>query len=354
MKKLISALLISSMLVSVLIGCSSNTKTPDVQAGSNSSQPTAEPGSDTVYTIRIGHTCADSHPYQAGALKFKELVEEASNGRLKVEIYPSAQLGNERDMVEGLQAGTLEMTVVSIGTAASFLEGCDMFNLPFVFSSTQQFLDVIYGDIGADFISHVDGTNGLKVMSIGYPVFRIPFSNSGPWVTLEDFKGMKIRTQEVNAHMDAYAAIGAAPTPMASSEQHVAYQTGALNGGENSITTIYSEKYYESCPDITLLPVICGGAFWLMSESFFESLPADLRQIIDDNTETFSKYCDDLTIEGESNLRTEIEADGGVFHEVSPDEAARIQEAAAPVIEKYKKELPDWTAELLAQILTMA
>lgn len=308
---------------------------------------------DDTYTIRIGHTCSDSHPYQAGALKFKELVEEASGGKIVVEVYPSCQLGNERDMVEGLQAGTLEMTVVSIGTASAFLEGADMFNLPFVFSGIDQFLDVIYGDIGAEYISHVNGTSGLKVMSVGYPVFRMPFSNSGAWTKLEDFKGMKIRTQEVNAHMDAYAALGANPTPMASSEQHVAYQTGMLNGGENSITTIYSEKYYESCPDVTLLPVICGGAFWLMSQSFYDKLPEDLQKVIDDAIPVFSKYCDDCTIEGEGTLRTEIEANGGVFHEVAEEEVAKIKEVEAPVIEKYKKELPEWSAALLDEILAM-
>jgi len=308
---------------------------------------------DGTYTIRIGHTCSELHPYQDGALKFKELVEEASEGKIIVEVYPSAQLGNERDMVEGLQAGTLEMTVVSIGTAAAFLEGADMFNLPFVFSSIDQFLEVIYGDIGAEYISHVNGTNGLKVMSIGYPVFRMPFSNSGPWTKLEDFKGMKIRTQEVNAHMDAYAALGANPTPMASSEQHVAYQTGMLNGGENSITTIYSEKYYESCPDVTLLPVICGGAFWLMSQSFYDKLPEELQKVIDEAIPVFSKYCDDRTMEGEGILRTEIEANGGVFHEVAEEEVAKIKEVEAPVIEKYKKELPEWSAALLDEILAM-
>lgn len=348
MKKAISLLLVSAMVL-LLVACGST------NTSSNSASSSGQSSNDgTTYTLRIGHTCSNSHPYQAGALKFKELVEAASDGRIQVEVYPSAQLGNERDMVEGLQAGTLEMTVVSIGTAASFLEGADLFNLPFVFNSTEHFQDVIYGEIGQEYISHVDGTNGLKVMSLGYPVFRIPFSNSGPWTKLEDFKGMKIRTQEVNAHMDAYEALGAAPTPMASSEQHVAYQTGALNGGENSITTIYSEKYYESCPDITLLPVICGGAFWLMSQSFYDSLPADLQQVIDDNTEEFSKYCDDLTIEGENTLRAEIEAEGGVFHEVAPEELARIQEAAAPVISKYQKELPDWAADLLTQIMAMS
>lgn len=350
MKKYL-ALLLAVIMVLSLVACG-QAKPAEAPAEAPVEAP-AEVADDTVYTIKIGHSCADTHPYQLGALKFKELVEAESNGRLKVEVYPSAQLGNERDMVEGLQAGTLEMTVASIGTAAAFLEGADMFNLPFVFTSIDQFLEVIYGEIGAEYISHVDGINGLKILSIGYPVFRMPFSNSGPWVTMEDFSGMKIRTQEVNAHMDAYAAIGANPTPMASSEQHVAYQTGMLNGGENSITTIYSEKYYENCPDITELPVICGGAFWMMSQSFYDSLPADLQLVIDNNIEAFTKYCDELTIAGEEELKAEIIADGGVFHEVAEEEVVKIKEAVAPVLSKYKAELPDWAAALLDQILAM-
>lgn len=307
---------------------------------------------DKVYTIKYAHTCADNHAYQVLGTEFKEAVEAASNGRLKVELYPSSQLGGETDLMEGLQAGTVEMATISDGVAANFVEGLNIFALPFLFSGVDHYQKVVFGEIGEEFIAKVDGQNGLKVAGLWGSTFRYPFSNTGPLTTVEDFKGVKIRLMEVPLHMDTYAAMGANPMSMAMADVYGALQNNTMNAAENAISSIYSQKFYEVAKDITLAPVIGNGCITLFSQSFWDSLPEDLQKICEDAMDDAIKAADDYYVAAEDSARTAMEAEGAVFHEV--DDIEPFKAAVAGVRDAATKDIADWAVALLPKIDALA
>ena len=331
MKKFFALLLALAMILT-MVACGNNDDAPD----------------DKVYTIKYAHTCAENHAYQVLGTEFKEAVEAASNGRLKVELYPSSQLGGETDLMEGLQAGTVEMATISDGVAANFVEGLNIFALPFLFSGVDHYQKVVFGEIGEEFIAKVDGQNGLKVAGLWGSTFRYPFSNIGPLTTIEDFKGVKIRLMEVPLHMDTYAAMGANPTTMAMSEVYGGLQNKTINAAENAISSIYSQKFYEVAGDITLAPVIGNGCITLFSQKFWDSLPEDLQKFCEEAMSDAVKAADDFYLEAEDSARTAMEAEGAVFHEVS--DLAPFKEAVAGVRDAATKDIADWAVELLPKI----
>lgn len=307
---------------------------------------------DKVYTIKYAHTCADNHAYQVLGTEFKEAVEAASNGRIKVDLYPSSQLGGETDLMEGLQAGTVEMATISDGVAANFVEGLNIFALPFLFSGVDHYQKVVFGEIGDEFVAKVDGQNGLKIAGLWGSTFRYPFSLTGPLTTVEDFEGVKIRLMEVPLHMDTYEALGANPMSMAMGDVYGALQNKTVDGAENAISSIHSQKFYEVAKDITLAPVIGNGCITLFSQKFWDSLPEDLQKICEDAMDDAIKAADDYYVAAEDTARTAMEAEGAVFHEVTDIEPFKA--AVAGVRDAATKDIADWAVALLPKIDALA
>ena len=195
-------------------------------------------------TIRVGHVLAPTHPYQLGLEKFSELVSEKTGGKVKVEVFHSSQLGNERDLIEGLQLGTVEMCIVSTAPLSNFTTQFNVFDLPFIFSETQKTREILDGPIGQEILDTLDaqGIVGLCYFENG---FRNVTNNVRPITKPEDLKGLKIRTMESPIHMASFRAMGANPTPMALGELFTALQLGTVDGQENPLAIINTSKFYE-------------------------------------------------------------------------------------------------------------
>lgn len=345
MKKFL-ALLLALLMALSLVACGQEEVAP-VDDGA------AEPVDNTVYTIKYAHTCADTHAYQMLGVKFKELVEAQSDGRIVVELYPSSQLGGETDIMEGLQAGTIEMATISHGVAANFIDGLDCFALPFLFSGVEHYQKVMFGEIGQKFIETVDGQSGLKVASLWGSTFRVPFCKKGSLADISAFKGIKIRLMDVPLHMDIYAAMGANPTTMAMSEVYMGLQNGTVDAAENAVSSIYSQKFYEVAPHITNAPIIANGCITMFSQKFWDSLPAELQELCESAMTEAAKYADDFYVNAEGEARTAMEAEGATFYEV--EDLTPFKEATADVRAEATKSMPDWVVnEILPAIDALA
>ncbi|MCF7936190.1 MAG: DctP family TRAP transporter solute-binding subunit [Synergistales bacterium] len=194
-------------------------------------------------TLKLGHIADPKHPYAQGAVKFAELVEENSEGAMKIEVFPSSQLGNQRDLVEGLTLGTVDMTLTSTAVLGNFLPQVAVFDLPFIFRGVQhayKALDTVGMEIAKDLEDR-----GIKVLAFMENGVRNMTNDVRPIKTPADMEGLKIRVMEQPIYIEMMKALDANPTPMAFSELFTALQKGVVDGQENPAAHIYTKRFFE-------------------------------------------------------------------------------------------------------------
>ncbi|MDK2879425.1 MAG: hypothetical protein PWR06_2141 [Thermoanaerobacteraceae bacterium] len=342
LKKILAIFLVSLLSLSVLAGCGGRKQ----QAESTQTNQNSQSGSKSKdqISIRVGHVLAPTHPYQLGLEKFAELVSQKTNGKVKVEVFHSSQLGNERDMVEGLQLGTLEMTLVSTAPLSSFTKKFFVFDLPFIFKDTASARAVVDGPVGTQLLDSLkdQGIIGLTYFENG---FRHVTNNAKPIEKPEDLKGMKIRTMENPVHMATFKVMGADPTPMAFGELFTALQQGTIDGQENPLPVIDTSKFYEVQKYLSLTGHFYAPAPLLISKSFFESLSPDVQNAIKEAAVEARDYERKLLDDLNAKLEDELQKKGMKINK--PDKEAFIN-AVQPV---YKQFEGDITPELIKQVI---
>jgi tripartite ATP-independent transporter DctP family solute receptor len=287
-KKYIAAIVCLVMVLGMLAGCGGSSGTTAPATTTTTTTTTTEAASTTTeaaapgatYTIKLGHACSSAHPYNQGAQKFKELVEERTDGAITVELYPDSLLGAERDLIEGLQMGSVEMCIVSTAPLSSYSDAFLAFDLPFLFTTKAQARGVVDSEIGQSMFDSLAASSGIIGLCYFENGFRHFTNDDHPLVKAEDFKGMKIRVMENQVMMATITALGGSPTPMAFNELYTALQQKTIDGEENPIGQIYDKKMYEVQHYITISNHFYAPAPLLISASFFESLPADYQEIV--------------------------------------------------------------------------
>ena len=265
--------------------------------------------SESATTIRVGHVLAPEHPYQLGLEKFGSLVSEKTNGNVKVEVFHSSQLGNERDLIEGLQLGTVEMCVVSTAPLSSFTTKFSVFDLPFIFSETVKTREILDGPIGQGILDTLDaqGIVGLCYFENG---FRNITNRVRPITKPEDLQGLKIRTMESPIHMASFRVMGADPTPMALGELFTALQQGAVDGQENPLAIINTSKFYEVQKYLSITEHFYAPAPLLMSKSFYDRLDAETQKAVKDAAIEARIYERGLLDDMNTRLKDELQKAG--------------------------------------------
>ncbi|KYO66909.1 TRAP transporter substrate-binding protein [Thermovenabulum gondwanense] len=339
-KKVLSIILILVFALTLVTGCGGKQQ---VNSNQNAQNNQNSGGNDQI-TIRVGHVLAPTHPYQLGLEKFAELVNQKTNGKVKVEVFHSSQLGNERDMVEGLQLGTLEMTLVSTAPLSSFTKKFLVFDLPFIFKDTVNARSVVDGPIGAELLDSLkdQGIIGLTYFENG---FRHVTNNKRPIEKPEDLKGLKIRTMENPVHMATFKVMGADPTPMAFGELFTALQQGTIDGQENPLPIIETSKFYEVQKYLSLTGHFYAPAPLLISKSFYEKLSPEIQNAIKESAIEARDYERKLLDDMNAKLEDELAKKGMQINK--PDKELFIK-AVQPV---YKQFEGDISPELIQKVM---
>jgi TRAP-type transport system periplasmic protein len=235
-------------------------------------------------TLKLGHVLpGGDHPYQQGAMKFSELVQTRTNGRIKVDVFPSGQLGGERDMVEGLKIGTIDLVITASPIAGAVANDRKVFllDVPYVFKDYEALTRVLEGDIGTEMTRNWP-KSGFR--SIGYFIagFHQIANSKRPITKPDDLKGLKIRAIQSKSAILMIEALGPTAVPMAFPEVYTGIQQGIVDGFANSLTTLFTAKYYEVAPYISITNHLVGMLNLVMSESVFQGLSAADRRIIDE------------------------------------------------------------------------
>jgi tripartite ATP-independent transporter DctP family solute receptor len=276
--------------------------------------------------LKLGHSGSLEHQYHIGAMQFKKLVEEKSNGEIKVNIFPQGQLGGERDLAEGVRIGTIEIGALAAGNFGGFVPEVQLFGIPFLFDDRDQVYALLDGAVGND-LNQMMSSKGFINLAYWEVGFRHLTNNVRPINTPADVKGLKIRVQESKIWMEFMKALGAIPTPIPFGELYTALQQKVVDGQENPVASIYSMKFYEVQKYLSLTAHTYEPALVLANSKWFNGLSSNQQQIIKEAAAEATVYQRQFLAEKEKEYLN-IMKDAGLIVEENPDREA-FKEATA-------------------------
>ncbi len=287
--------------------------------------------------VKLGYALAPSSHYGVAAEKFEEVVEAETDGKFDIKHFPSSALGGEREVIEGLQIGTIEATIVSSGTLANFVEETGVFDIPFLFRDLDHARTVLDGPVGQEILAKFDDV-GLKALAWGEQGFRHITNNRNAIASPDDLSGLKLRTMENPIHLTAFQALGAAPTPMAWPEVIPALQQGTIDGQENPLSVIVSAKLSEVQKHLTLSGHVYSPAMLLVSMPFWEGLSDDEKAAFEtaatEAVTAMRAYVDEVEASGVKTLRDQ----GMEVGELSAEQKSAFQSNLDGAYEEYYKQ----------------
>jgi tripartite ATP-independent transporter DctP family solute receptor len=203
-------------------------------------------GPGGVRVIKLGHGLGVTHPVHEAMEYMAQLIEEKSQGKMEIRVYPNQQLGTERELVELLQIGSLGMTKVSSATLESFAPKIQVLSMPYLFRDDEHRDKVLKGAIGKQLLLEGEKywLRGLCYYDAGKRSF---YTKTKPVESPDDLKGLKIRTLESNMAINMIKSFGSSPTPVSYGELYTALQQGIVDGAENNPPSLYTSRHYEVC-----------------------------------------------------------------------------------------------------------
>ncbi|SUB02098.1 Extracytoplasmic solute receptor protein yiaO [Pannonibacter phragmitetus] len=292
--------------------------------------------------VIFAHGANPGNPRYVAAEKWSELFAACSNGAHKVNLAPSATMGDDVELLTSAVGGVIQVTANSQGAMSQMVPEIGLLGLPFLFNDLPAAWAVLDGEVG-DMLDKRAQDSGLKILGFWDNGIRNVTHLTKSVANPADIKGMKIRTPPDQMTVAIFEALGASPAPLAFSELPSALQAGVFDGQENPLTNIYSAKLHEITPYVTLTghkyestPVVAGLAWW-------ESIDDATKKCALDATAEAGKLQRSLSQEGDQTLRPKMEAEGAKFFDA--DKKA-YQAATASVYDKYAAQYPDLVAAL--------
>ena len=340
----IAAAVLAASMVFALVGCGSSSGS----AGSSTGTAETEAAGETVAAAedaivwKLAHTCADTTAVNDAALLFAERVKEATNGKLVIDVYPNSELGGNREALEGMLFGTIEMTIPNVGMLEGYSNSIKVLELPYLVEDVTNFegaKKIFQGDLMQPIYDEL-AEHGILWKGSWFQGNRHLTTTKTRVEKPEDMKGLKIRTMESELHMAHFNALGANATPMAFSEVFTALQQGAIDGQENPYLNIYTQGMHEvqgyiieTAHIFDIIPLLC-------SDTAYNSLPDDVKA-------AFDKVCEEIVdeewemVEAQNNECKQLIKDAGKVEivELTTEQRHKFREAVQSVYDKYTPEI---------------
>ena len=296
---------------------------------------------------KFSHVVAPDTPKGKAALKFKELAEPRTNRAVKVEVYPNSQLYKDKEELEALQLGSVQMLAPSLAKFGPLgVREFEAFDLPYIFPSTEALRKVTDGPIGAELFKKLEpkGILGLAYWDNGFKVMTA----NRPLHNVEDFKGLKMRIQSSKVLDAQFRALGALPQVMAFSEVYQAMQTGVVDGSENTPSNIFTQKHHEVQKYLTLSNHGYIGYAVIVNKKFWEGLPPDIRATLEGAMKDATTFGNDISQKENDDALAAIKAAGTTrIDTLTDEERAAWRKALLPV----HKEMASRVGEDLIQAI---
>jgi C4-dicarboxylate-binding protein DctP len=293
----------------------------------------------------FGHGFPAGSIHHQAATEFKEEVEKLSNGSLNIHVFHSGQLGSAREMFEGLQLGTLEMTWVPTARISGFAPQLQLFDLPFLFKDMDFLENVLDGDVGQRLLGSL---SSQQVTGIGFYIdgFKAMTANK-PLRSLADFKGVKFRTMESDIVMSFYRSLGADPVPMDYAEVYNGLQMGTIDGQENPVVLIHDMKFHEVQKHMTVSEHAVLAGVLVYSTQWLDRLTSDQKTILKQAGVNLVKRQRELAKTAEKSHLDDIKKSGTEVYILDSAEKDALRAASQAVQAEYAKQ---YGGDLLALI----
>jgi C4-dicarboxylate-binding protein DctP len=281
--------------------------------------------------IKFSHVVAPDTPKGNGAQRFKELAEERTKGRVKVELYPNSQLYKDKEEMEALQLGSVQMLAPSLAKFGPLgVKEFEVFDLPFIFKDAAAFRAVTDGPVGADLLRKLE-PKGIQALSIWDNGFHIMSANR-PLHGVTDFRGLKMRIQSSKVLDAQMRALGAIPQVMAFSELYQALQSGVVDGTEGVPSNFWTQKIYEVQKHMTLSYHGHLAYAVIVNKKFWDALTPDLRTILEGCVRDATTYANALAASENAMALDKIRSSGKTtVYTPTPAEIAEWKKALMPV-----------------------
>ena len=287
-----------------------------------------------VTVVKLGHGLDPVHPVHQGMVFMAEKVAEKSGGKMRVDIYPSQQLGTERELLELLQLGSLGMTKVTAAVLESFAPAYKAFSVPYLFKDRDHHFRVLEGEIGKELLlaSQKYWLRGLAYYDAGSRSF---YTKEKPITSPADLAGLKIRTLESKTQVEMVNTMGGAATPISWGELYTALQQGVVDGAENNPPSFFTARHYEVCKYYSLDEHTTIPDVLLISTIVWEKLTPQEQEWLSEAAAESAQYQKVLWQKASDEALEELEKNGV---EIIRPEKAPFAESVAPIYESFKSE----------------
>ena len=258
------------LAAALLMGCDK----PQEKQAAATPAATAEP----VVELNFGHVQSVGAHHDLLGHKLAELAAQKSNGSLKITVFPAAQLGGELKMIQALRAGTQSLTAVGTAVSSNTVPEYQIFDLPYLFDSSEQADKLLAGPVGRKYLGMLD-KHGLVGLGFVANLERNVFANKAIR-TVDDMKSLKLRTLQAPGHIKAFEALGAQPTPMAYSEIYISMQQGAVDGADTAADQFITDKFTEVAKNYNLTRVHIMPVFLVVSKLQFDKLTPNQQKAL--------------------------------------------------------------------------
>ena len=288
-------------------------------------------------TLKFSFGQPKEHPMGVGVQKFADLVAQKSGGKIKVTPYPNAVLGGDNQNISGARGGTIDFTTLVTGGLVGVVKDFMIFDFPFLFNNEKEAHALADGPVGKKLMDKLPdvGLVGLGVWDLG---FRNLTNGRHPINKVEDIAGLKLRVVQVPIYLDIFNTLGANAVPLAFPELYTALEQRAVDGQENPLGLIETNKFYEVQKFLTLSRHTYSGMAVVMSKKTWDTMSEAERRIIQDSAREAGLEERKLSLENNARAVETLKKTMQVS-ELSPAELKRMRDKVQPVVDKYTKEV---------------
>jgi len=285
-------------------------------------------------TIRIGHLNNPDHPTSTGVKKFAEIVAAKSGGKIKVQEFPSSQLGNELQQQSALQGGVQEMLVASTTSLAGIVKEFGVFDFPFLFGNARQADAMVDGPLGR-MLSGKLAEKGVVILGFFDLGFRNVTNGKRPITKPEDLEGLKLRVIPNPVFLETFKTFKANPIPMPFAELYGALESKAVDGQENPYSVILSSKFYEVNKYVSATNHVYATNPIQISKRFWDKLSPTEQKLLQEAAVEAQNYQRVVSRDAAAKAVGELKARGMVYNDIAPAELARMRSEVKPVYDKF-------------------
>lgn len=291
-----------------------------------------------VLKLKIGHVVTETGGEHLGSVKFAELLDKKSGGKIQLQIFPNGQIGGNREMIESMQVGALDMALPALPALGGFTDKTKVFDLFYLFDDNKQAEKVLDGPVGQEVAKAVETAN-IKIISWWTQGFRETTANREIRKPA-DLKGLKIRVMENPLHIEAWNTLGASAIPMAFSEVLTSLQQGVLDAQENPYQNIVNSGFHTVQKYIIETHHLYGPLPVVVSKIVWDKLTAEQQKIILEAAEETKVWQRAKQDEINNKLKADIQKTGkNVIIELTPEQKNEFRQKLAPLYKKYAPQM---------------